>query len=463
MLISSQKWLALFVALVVLCASSVQAQQRPNFVLIMIDDFGYGDLSVHGCKDIPTPQIDSIAAQGVRCTQGYVSAPQCSPTRAGLLTGRYQQRFGHDHNTAFEGSRLSLDEATIAQRLKPAGYATGLVGKWHLGDDDAHHPQARGFDEFFGFVGGANPYLPQGPQGVVPRILRGKEPAQEKEYLTTAFGREAAAFIERHKAGPFFLYVAFNASHGPLQAPPGLAERFAGIADEKRRVYAAMTAALDDAVGVVLQQLKSSGVADNTVVFFVNDNGGPTDVNGSLNTPFRGVKGEVREGGIRSPFFVRWPSKLKGGTTYDRPVIQLDIHPTILAAAQVTPPLNARPLDGVDLLPFLSGASAASPHESLFWRFSFPPGQPERHKWAVRSGDWKLFTDYEANRRNPNPDANSEGVKLVNLASDIREVHDLSAAHPDKVKELKSLWDRWNAEMAKPAGQDRPPRGKKKA
>jgi arylsulfatase A-like enzyme len=432
------RWALLVAGLPACLVSPSAAQQsRPNFVLIMIDDFGYGDLSVHGCKDIPTPHIDSIATGGVRCTQGYVSAPQCSPTRAGLLTGRYQQRWGHDHNSAFEGSRLSLDEATIAERLKPAGYKTGLVGKWHLGDDDAHHPLSRGFDEFFGFVGGANPYLPQGPQMAVPRILRGNQPANEKQYLTTAFGREAAAFIDRHKAEPFFLYVAFNASHGPLQAPQEKLERFASIADEKRRIYAAMTSALDDAVGVILAQLKASGIEQNTVVFFVNDNGGPSDVNGSLNTPFRGVKGEVREGGIRIPYFVRWPAKLPAGATYERPVIQLDILPTILAAANVQLPVNAKPLDGIDLVPYFTGAKAGAPHETLFWRFSFPPGQPDRHKWAVRSGDWKLFSDLGNNRRDPTDAAIPEGIKLINLATDIREERDLSADNPDKARELK--------------------------
>ena len=466
MTVNRRSWLLICTALVLAHPAMLLAQAaiaHPNILLILIDDFGYGDLSIHGCKDIQTPNIDGLAAGGVRCTQGYISAPQCSPTRAGLMTGRYQQRFGHDFNSAIEGSNLSLTEVTLAQRLKMAGYKTGLVGKWHLGDDDAHHPLARGFDEFFGFLGGANPYLPAGPKAVVPRILRGQDPADEKGFLTEAFAREASAFIELHQKEPFFLYLAFNATHGPLQAPQKYLDKFASIADETRQTYAAMTSVLDDAVGVVLQKLKATGLEQNTLVFFVDDNGGPTDVNGSLNTPFRGVKGETREGGIRTPFFVRWPAKLPVGKTYDQPVIQLDIHPTALAAAGVSLAADSKPLDGVNLLPFLTGEKSGQPHDVLYWRFPFPPGQPDRHKWAIRQGDWKLFTDFDANRKNRNEATQMEGIKLVNLATDIREERDLTAQHPEKAKELKALWDKWNAEMASPGGENPAPRQAKKA
>lgn len=447
--------LPLFVALI--APLDAAAQSRPNILVILVDDFGFGDLSIHGCEDIPTPQIDALAAGGVRCTQGYISAPQCSPTRAGLMTGRYQQRFGHEYNSAIEGSRLSLAEVTLAERLKKAGYATGLVGKWHLGDDEQHHPLARGFDEFFGFLGGANPYLPQGPQGVVPRILRGREPAQEKGFLTEAFAREAAAFIERHKEQPFFLYLAFNATHGPLQASQKYLDRFASIADEKRRTFAAMTSAMDDAVGIVLDKVRSAKLEENTLIFFCSDNGGPTDVNASRNDPYRGVKGEVREGGIHTPFFVRWKGKLPAGKTYEQPVIQLDIHPTALAAAGVTVPAEAK-LDGVNLLPYLTGEKAGQPHDVLYWRFNFPPRQPDRSKWSIRQGAWKLFTDIDGNRARRAAGTGNEGVHLVNLATDPREEKDLSAQHPEKVKELKAMWDKWNAELKPPGGDNPAPR-----
>jgi len=452
------RMLSAVLLLIAAALCGVQAADRPNILVILIDDFGFGDLSIHGCKDIPTPHIDALAVGSVRCTQGYISAPQCSPTRAGLMTGRYQQRFGHEYNSAVEGSNLPLAEVTLAERLKKAGYKTGLVGKWHLGEDDQHHPLSRGFDEFFGFLGGANPYLPQGPRAVVPRIMRDRQPAEEKRFLTEAFAEEACAFFDRHQKEPFFLYLAFNATHGPLQAPKNYLDKFQSIADETRRTYAAMTSALDDAVGTVLNKLKASGLEQNTLVFFFDDNGGPTDVNGSLNTPFRGVKGETREGGIRTPFFVRWPAKLPAGKTFDQPVIQLDIHPTALAAAGVSFSADAKPLDGVNLLPFLTGEKAGAPHDVLYWRFSFPPAQPDRHKWAIRQGDWKLFTDFDANRKKRSEATENEGLKLVNLATDIREEHDLTATHPDKAEELKALWDQWNAQLAKPGGDNAAPR-----
>jgi arylsulfatase A-like enzyme len=440
--------------LVVLPGTAAEAASRPNLIVILADDMGHGDISVHGCKDIPTPHIDSLAKDGVRCSSGYVSAPQCSPTRAGLLTGRYQQRFGHEYNAAIAGSDLRLTETTLADRLKAAGYHTGMVGKWHLGTGEKHHPLDRGFQEFFGFVGGANPYLPQGAAGVVPRILRGREPAAEKEFLTDAFGREAVAFIDRHQKGPFFLYLAFNAPHGPLQASEKYLKRFEKIADEKRRTYAAMVSAMDDAIGAVLGKLRSAGLDDNTLVLFTNDNGGPTDVNASSNAPFRGVKGEVREGGIRVPFLVRWKGRLPQGQVYDRPVITLDIHPTVLAAAGVPVPADAR-LDGIDLLPYLSGKQAGDPHEVLYWRFNFPARQPDRHKWAIRQGDWKLFTDIDANRRQKAQPAGTGGVMLVNLATDPGETTDLSKQHPDRVKALEAAWKKWNAELAEPGGQSK--------
>ncbi len=438
---------ALAVVPAVASPAPAAAPARPNVVVILIDDHGYGDLSVHGCKDIPTPHMDSIAKNGVRCTNGYVSAPQCSPTRAGLMTGRYQQRFGHEYNAAIPDSALSLNETTLPERMRSAGYATGMVGKWHLGSDDKHHPLARGFQEFFGFLGGANPYLPQGPKKEVPRILRGHADAHEKEYLTTAFGREAGAFIDRHKAEPFVLYLAFNATHGPMQATDEQLARFPGIANGQRRIHAAKTAALDDAVGVVLDKLRSAGLEENTLIVFTNDNGGPTDVNASSNAPLRGVKGETREGGIRVPFFVQWKGKLPAGAIYDQPVISLDIHPTVLEAAGVPAPPDAK-FDGVNLLPCLTGQKAEPPHETLYWRFNFPPNQPDRYKWAVRRGDWKLFTDLDTNRRKADREVKTGNVKLVNLATDIAELHDLSAEHPERVKELRAAWEKWNAEMA---------------
>jgi len=465
--------------------SAAPATARPNVIVILSDDQGYGDVGVHGCKDIRTPHLDSIARDGVRLTNGYVSAPQCSPTRAGLMTGRYQQRFGHESNRAVPDSSLDLKQTTLAAVLKRAGYATGLVGKWHLGIDEKHHPQSRGFDEFFGFLGGANPYLPRGPRKVVPRILRGRKPVGETAYLTDAFGREAVAFIERHRKQPFFLYLAFNAPHGPLEASEKYLRRFPGIKDPKRRTYAAMVSAMDDAVGRVLGKLRAAGLEEKTLIFFLSDNGGPTEVNASSNAPLRGVKGEVREGGIRVPFFVRWKGRLPAGKTFDQPVIQLDVFPTVLAAAGIKPPAlgsrirensggerpdgriltnSATParLDGVNLLPWLSGKRTDAPHEVLYWRFNFPFRQPARHKWAIRQGDWKLFTDLDANRRRKKQQVPETGrVMLVNVAKDIGERRDLSAAEAQKVKALRELWEKWNAQLATPKAPE-PKRRKRK-
>jgi arylsulfatase A-like enzyme len=446
--ISRRLCLASLIALAAICLLAGQAgalEAKPNIVLIVADDFGYGDLSLHGCKDILTPHIDSIGSSGVRCTQGYVSAPQCSPTRAGLLTGRYQQRFGHEHNAAKADSALELSEKTVAEQLKTAGYATGLVGKWHLGSTQDFDPLSRGFDEFFGFLGGANPYLPQGPQGIVPRIVRNREPVAEKEFLTEAFAREAVQFIDKHQREPFFLYLAFNAPHGPLQAPPSYLDRFSTLEDEKRRTYAAMVSAMDDAVGRVLGKLRTSGAEQNTLIFFISDNGGPTDVNASRNAPFRGVKGELSEGGIRTPFFVQWKAKLPAGI-YDQPVISLDIHPTVLNAAGLLANSDAK-LDGVNLLPHLLGEASTPPHETLYWRFNFPPARSERHKWAIRQGQWKLFTDYAADRASASQAPGDATVKLIDLSSDITESNDLSKLHPERVKAMSEAWKKWSSEL----------------
>jgi arylsulfatase A-like enzyme len=437
------------------CAAA--ADRKPNIIVIVADDLGYGDIGVHGCTDIPTPHIDSLARDGVRCTQAYLCAPQCSPTRAGFLPGRYQQRFGHEHNRSYPDSAMPLTEKTIADRLKAAGYATGLVGKWHLGSDEQHHPMSRGFDEFFGFLGGGNPFLPDPKTGTIPGVMRNKQPANEKEYLTDAFGREAVAFVERHRELPFFLYLSFNAPHLPLEATPKYLERFKSIEGEPRRTCAAMISAMDDAVGVLLARLKSTNLDDDTLVFFLSDNGGPTRQNGSRNTPLTGVKGEVHEGGIRTPLLVRWPARLGAGRLYDRPVIQLDIHATALALAGVPLPTEAdAKLDGVDLVPYLTNERQGNPHDVLYWRFTFPPNRPEIPRWAIRHGDWKLLCDVDAHDPNSRPITRTR--KLINLAADPQEKTDLSAEHPDKAKSLEAAWKKWESELVTPAPDAGDPR-----
>lgn len=436
-------------SLSVTAAAEDAAVARPNIVILLADDLGFADLGFQQCPDIPTPHVDGLAAGGVRCTQGYVSGPYCSPTRAGLLTGRYQQRFGHEFNPGpGEGPRtaeigMPTSETTIADRLQAAGYATGLVGKWHLGNAPKFHPQQRGFDEFYGFLGGAHPYFP----GQGAPILRGTEVVAEKEYLTDAIARESVAFIDRHQKDPFFLYVSFNAVHTPMHATDDRLQRFAAIKDSRRRTYAAMTVAMDEAIGRVLDKLKAVGLEENTLVFFFSDNGGPsmagTTINGSNNLPLRGSKRTTLEGGIHVPFVVRWPAKLPANTTYEQPVIQLDVLPTALAAAGVESPSPA-PLDGVNLLPYLLGQNKLPPHDTLYWRL----GQ----QMAIRQGFFKLVRyDAAADGQPRQPIA---GPKLYNLFDDLGETNDLADRMPEKVRELESAWNSWSAEMAKPLWGD---------
>ena len=348
--------------------------KKPNILFIVGDDMGYADVGFHGCKDIPTPHLDALAKSGVRFTSGYVSGPYCSPTRAGLLTGRYQQKFGHEFNPGSVNG-LPLTEKTIANRLKAVGYKTGLVGKWHLGNQPEMHPQKRGFDEFFGFLAGAHNYFKW------DGMLRGTEPVTGDEYFTDAFGREACSYIERHKDKPWFLYLAFNAVHTPMQADDARLAKFDSITDKTRRTYAAMMFAMDENIGRVRKKLAETGQEENTLVIFISDNGGPNmpgvTVNGSINEPLRGSKRTTLEGGIRVPFVVSWKSHVKP-SVYHQPVIQLDVTATALDLAGA----DTKNLDGVNLLPFISGEKKSAPHDALYWRFG--------EQMAIRVGDYKL-------------------------------------------------------------------------
>jgi arylsulfatase A-like enzyme len=419
---------------------SAAAPAKPNILFIVGDDMGYADVGFHGCKDIPTPNLDALAASGVRCTSGYVSGPYCSPTRAGLLTGRYQTRFGHEFNPSGTDAGLPLGEKTIADRLRASGYATGLVGKWHLGSGAEYQPQRRGFDEFFGFLGGSHSYFEP------PGMLRGTNRVAELDYTTDAFGREAAAFIERHKGRPWFLYLAFNAVHTPMHATDARLARFAQIPEPKRRTYCAMMVAMDEAIGRVLQQLRRADLAEQTLVCFIADNGGPvmpgTTMNAARNAPLRGGKRTTLEGGVRVPFIVSWPGRLQPAV-YPQPVIQLDLAATALAVAGFRPEAGAL-LDGVNLLPFLQGETTGAPHEALYWRFGT--------QMAIRAGDFKLVR-YDSNAETLTGVRNQpvSPARLYNLTADAGETKDLASALPQQVKELQARWDAWNAGNTKPA------------
>lgn len=424
-------------------AQAASEKARPNILVILADDLGYADLGVQGSKDIPTPHIDSLARSGVRCTEGYVSSSMCSPSRAGLITGRSQSRFGHEINWEPEWPAdpndtrgLPLTEKTLADHLKAAGCHTGVVGKWHLGEAPPYHPNRRGFDEFFGFIGGGHNYFCGAYRNTPPQnyynspLERNGVPQQiTPGYLTTVLGDEAASFIHRNKEKPWLLYTAFNAPHTPMQATPELLERVKHIADESRRTYAAMVVGLDDAVGTILKQLREDGLEERTLIFFLSDNGGTTEDNTSSNIPLRGRKGQMWEGGIRVPFITQWKGVLPAGKTYDRPVSSLDILPTALAAAG-TSGLGGQALDGVDLVPYLSGNKSGDPHEILFWRMT------ERDIRAVRDGSHKLVKQGQK----PN---------LFNLATDVRETKDLDGKLPEVQDRLQKAYDEWAVTLPK--------------
>ena len=418
------------------------AAAKPNVIFVVADDMGNADTGFQGCKDIPTPNLDALARSGVRCTNGYVSHPFCSPTRAGLMTGRYQQRFGHENNPVFDTgdtvSGLPLTETMLPKLLHDAGYATGWVGKWHLGAAECFHPMARGYTDAFGFLGGGHQYFADGL--TKPKVeyftplQRNRETLQETGYLTDIFGREAVSFVERHAKEPFFLYLAFNCPHTPLQAPDSYLNRVgSSITDAKRKTYAAMVIAQDDAVGKLVAKLRDLGIEENTLICFISDNGGPVGErgNGSGNGVLRAGKGTVYEGGIRVPFFLRWKGTLPAGKEYDRPVIQLDLTRTALAVADGKE-AGGRPMDGVNLIPFLKGDQTGAPHDALYWR------QGGGSSFAVRSGNMKLV---QHERQLP---------ELYDLAADIGEKNNLASAQPETVKKLEALRAAWNSQLIAP-------------
>ncbi len=470
---------ASFAALILLLPASDAAEPPVNFILVVADDLGYGELSCQDPEtDVPTPRIDSIARSGVRFTNGYVTAPFCAASRAGLLTGRYQTRFGFEFNpigarNEEPGVGLPAGEKTLADRLRDeAGYATALIGKWHLGGTAPFHPQRRGFDEFFGFLHEGHYFRPAPYEGMTTwlrrrklpggasgrwtssdgrlvltdhmghrepdydadnPILRNGQPVEERGNLTDAFSREAAAFIRRCGPDrPFFLYLAYNAVHSPLQADEAYLERFADTtADIQRRIFAAMLAQLDEGVGRVLDAVGEAGVRERTLIVFLSDNGGATRELTSRNTPLRGEKGSLLEGGIRVPFLLQLPGRIPAGLVHEEPVTSLDLFPTALALAGVQPDKST---DGVDLMPRLAERAQPSPNRALYWRVG--------NRAALRQGNWKLVRS---------PARVEAGTwELYDLASDPGESNDLATARPELVSRLVAAWERRNAEMVEP-------------
>jgi arylsulfatase A-like enzyme len=426
---------------VLFSAAPGRSETKPNFLVILADDLGYQDVGFQGSPEIRTPHIDSIAAGGMRFTDGYVSGPMCSPTRAGLLTGRYGSHIGHEINyDPYEKEPgtlgLPLTEKTLADLLKPAGYVSGIVGKWHLGQGPAYLPLQRGFDEFFGFPSGNHSFLKaQGDRGNTYALTgwEGKpfEFAPGEGYLTEILGEQAGAFLRRHKDRPWFLYLAFNAPHTPMEATTKYLERFPGITKEPRKTYAAMISAMDDAVGAILKTLEETGQGGRTLVVFLSDNGGPTKVNDSCNAPLSGGKGMVLEGGVRVPFAAKFPGVIAPGSVYQRPVISIDLAPTFLELAGLPMP-GENGFDGKSLVPVFRGAQEGDLHGALYWRMR------AREIWAVRRGDYKLVMQEGA------------APRLIDLSKDIAEANDLSAAQPEVFQEMKALFDQWSASMPEP-------------
>jgi arylsulfatase A-like enzyme len=418
----------------------VFAGTRPNIVLILADDLGYRDISCYGSERIQTPHIDSIAAKGVRFTDGYATAGTCSPSRAALMTGLYQQRFGFEFNT--RGPTLITGEVnlrgldpealTVADVLQNAGYATGIIGKWHLGFLNQFHPTSRGFDEFFGILNGASSYF-HSPLRKRSPVYRGTKQIVEEEYLTDALAREAVSFIDRHHKHAFFLYVPFNAVHDPLEAPAKLKEQFAEAESEEWQAYLAMTSALDDAVGAILAALAKHDLEEETLVIFLSDNGAAKYLKIGDNSPFRLGKLYLFEGGIRVPFMMKWPGNIPAGTVNSLPVSSLDLAPTIAASAGVKDWKDMR-TDGVNLTPWLTGEKDNPPHQHLFWR-----NGPNR---AVRRGQWKMIQV-------------GSHVWLFNLRTDPGEITNLSSKHPGIVQELRDAFEQWQQQMKAPAWPSR--------
>ena len=415
------------------CSGSRQsAGKRPNIIVIVADDLGYNDLGCQGGTEIPTPSIDSIAANGVRFTDGYVTCPVCSPSRAALLTGIYQQRFGFEFliSEAPNNDGIPANVKNLAEHLKPHGYKTCAIGKWHLGLAEQYIPNNRGFDEFFGFRGGNRNYFELEPKSgdfasYYQNIYRNNEVVVEKEYLTDALGRETIKFIEKQGNEPFFIYLAFNAVHLPLQAKKKYEAMFEGkITNRQRLTYAAMLVSMDEAVGKILATLRQKGMEDDTLIFFISDNGGKRGI--ADNSPLSGQKGTLLEGGVRVPFLAQWKGRIPAGSIYTKPVISIDIVPTAMAAAKAAP---APAVEGVDLLAFVTGEDAGSPHEALYWR--------NGDVWAVRQGNWKALGRTESGK-----------TELYDLAANIFET-DVAAQFPEKLEQLRQLyllWDKNNIE-----------------
>ena len=436
-------------------AASAKTTRPPNVILVVADDLGVGDVGVYGGKVARTPNIDALAAGGVRLTDGHVAAPVCSPSRVALLSGRYQERYGYEFNPMRPGvETLPLDQKTLADRMSERGYITGRSGKWPLGWRPEQRPDKRGCGSYFGLASG-NRYFPTDFPGVErisitgddaenpasgdarPKVVRDGQTVEINGNLTDAFTDEALAFIDRNRAKPFFLYLAYNAPHTPLEADAERFARFDSSIPRDQRVLAAMVATLDDGIGRISAHLKTRGLERDTLVIFISDNGCPLYLKGACNNAeLLGGKRDLLQGGLRVPFILSWPGVLKPGL-FKEPASTLDIAPTVLAAAGAPP---TKDLEGVDLKPYLGGKKAGSPHDYIFWRAS-----PSA---AVRSGPWKLIRAKRA-------DGAGFETFLFKVGDSQTETKDLAAANPSVVARLSKALDAWTATLPEPRFQGR--------
>jgi len=429
-----------FLLLLTLLVFSVYGQEnpRPNVIIILADDQGNADAGYQRSPSIvSTPAIDKLASDGVVFTNGYASAYVCAPTRAGLLTGRYQQRFGF-YRASDSRQGMPKDEITLADILKKEGYTTGIFGKWHLGLTKPYYPTSRGFDEFYGFLGhGAHDYFDLSCKNDSSNshncIYRNEKPINDTGYLTDNLAREACHFIRKNTRAnkPFFCYLPFNAVHWPLQAPDEDIKKF-NTGNKNRNIYLAMLYRMDLAIDKVINTLKEEGVYENTLLFYFSDNGGAKKVNAN-NLPLRDYKQSVYEGGLRVPFVVSWPEKIKPAVS-NEPVISLDILPTVCAALNIELPAD-RIYDGKNLLPVVEERLKVPLHNELFF-------DGNDNRWAVRQGDWKLVSVKNL-------------LELYHLKTDIGEKNNLADKNPEKVRELKMKYKNWRSEMASPMGDSR--------
>ena len=461
----------------------------PNIIVILADDLGLMDVSLYGGKNVSTKNIDAIGSNGVTFQEGYISSPICSPSRAGLITGRYQQRFGFEINIherypknrieyfvyanlmntgdwkvaqhedwavpSFEDMHkqgLPPTEFTLPEMLKTKGYSTAAIGKWHIGYNETAIPINRGFDYHYGFYEAFSLYAPIDKEDIINQklsdfsdphlwgkgrtgncaIRKNDKEIQEDVYLTTKIAQETNAWMEAHRAEPFFIYVPFSAPHTPFQATKAYYDQYAHIKSPEKRIYYAMIHALDDAVGAITDKVKDLGLEENTLIIFLSDNGGAEYTGAADNSPLKGGKFTNFEGGINIPFMMQWKGKIPMGMTYDKPVSALDIFATTTALAQVKLPED-RDFDGVNLMPYLldSNYIHQTPHDALFWR-------SEYHK-AVRKGDWKLIQDDLSKR-----------TILYHIKTDKNEQHNVASDNPEIVKGLQADFQKWEEKLINP-------------